>query len=296
MVRSRVSKTSSYFTRFNVKFRRRREGKTDYKARRGMVTQSKNRYHTPKFRLILRFSNKNISCQVAYTTLAGDKICCHAYARELSNYGLTVGITNYSAAYCVGLLCARRCLSSFALDKIYGGVDSVTGADTMVEPVSAGARPFSMIIDTGLKRTSTGSKLFGILKGALDGGIRIPHSEKRFVGYEKITKKYEPETMRRYIFGAHVSDFMEELEEEEPDSFRRQFSQFIKHNVKHDDLEEVYKTVHKEIRANPVKGKKRLGNKVQLQYSQKKSTMYLKRKLNALGVAREETRSELLKK
>jgi len=251
MARSRVSKTSSYFSRFNVKYRRRRHGKTDYRARRYMIAKDKNRYCTPKFRLILRFSNKNISCQAAYTTLSGDKICCHAYARELPNYGLTVGITNYSAAYCVGLLCARRCLSSFALDKIYSGVDSVTGTDSKLEPVNAGPRPFTLIIDTGLKKTSTGSKIFGILKGALDGGVKIPHNEKRFVGYEKITKKYEPDLMRRYIFGAHVSDFMEELEEEEPDSFRRQFSQFINQKVKHGDLEQIYDAVHKAIRANP---------------------------------------------
>merc|ERR1711904_328744 len=111
-----------------------------------MVTQDKNRYRVPKFRLIVRFSNKNISCQTAYTTLSGDKICCHAHARELSNYGLTVGITNYSAAYCVGLLCARRCLTNFALDKVYNGIDSVTGADFTVEPVTSGPRPFTIIL------------------------------------------------------------------------------------------------------------------------------------------------------
>lgn len=251
MARSRVSKTSSYFSRFNVKYRRRRSGKTDYRARRYMVTREKTQYCTPKFRLILRFSNKNISCQAAYTTLSGDKICSHAYARELSNYGLTVGMTNYSAAYSVGLLCARRCLSTFGLDKIYNGIDGVTGLDDKLEPRAP--RQFTLIIDTGLKRTSTGSKMFGILKGALDGGVKIPHNEKRFVGYEKITKKYEPDLMRRYIFGAHVSDFMEELEEEEPDSFRRQFSQFIKQNIKHSDLEQIYHKVHEGIRANPTK-------------------------------------------
>jgi len=256
MICSRVSKTSSYFSRFSVKYSRRRSGKTDYRARRYLTTQDKNRYNTPKFRLILRFSNKNIFCQIAYTTVAGDKIWCHANAKELSNYGLTVGITNYSAAYCVGLLCARRCLSSFALDKVYNGINSVTGADFTVEPVTSGPRPFTIILDTGLKRTSTGSKIFGALKGALDGGVKIPHTASRFVGYERITQKYEPEVMRRYIFGAHVSEYMEELEEEEPDSFRRQFSQFIKHHVNHSDLEQIYVAAHKAIRANPVYSRK----------------------------------------
>jgi large subunit ribosomal protein L5e len=31
-----------------------------------------------------------------------------AYAHELPNYGIKVGLTNYAAAYCTGLLLARR--------------------------------------------------------------------------------------------------------------------------------------------------------------------------------------------
>merc|ERR1711937_492058 len=172
----RLSKTSSYFSRFQVKYRRRREGKTDYRARLSLVTQGKNKYCTPKYRLVVRFSNKDIICQVIYSTIRGDNVVCSSYAHELPKYGLSVGFTNYSAAYCVGLLCARRCLSSFALDKIYHGVDSVTGSDSKLEPVNVGPRPFTLIIDIGLKRSSTGSKMFGILKGALDGGVKIPHN------------------------------------------------------------------------------------------------------------------------
>ena len=33
-----------------VKFRRRREGKTDYFARKRLVVQDKNKYNTPKYR------------------------------------------------------------------------------------------------------------------------------------------------------------------------------------------------------------------------------------------------------
>lgn len=38
----------------------------------------------------------------------GDIIVCAAYSNELPNYGVKVGLTNYAAAYCTGLLCARR--------------------------------------------------------------------------------------------------------------------------------------------------------------------------------------------
>lgn len=57
-------KNKQYFKRFQVKFKRRREGKTDYYARKRLVVQDKNKYATPKYRLIVRFSNTNITCQV----------------------------------------------------------------------------------------------------------------------------------------------------------------------------------------------------------------------------------------
>jgi ribosomal protein L18 len=70
-------------------------------------------------RLIVRFTNRDIVCQIAYSTLAGDVIVAAAYAHELGRYGLTVGLSNYSAAYCTGLLLARRVLQKYGLDKTY---------------------------------------------------------------------------------------------------------------------------------------------------------------------------------
>ena len=46
--------------------------------------------------------------QVAYAKIEGDVIICAAYSHELPRYGIKVGLTNYSAAYCTGLLLARR--------------------------------------------------------------------------------------------------------------------------------------------------------------------------------------------
>ena len=47
-----------------VKYKRRRQGKTDYRARLRLVTQDKNKYNTPKYRMVVRFTNKDIVCQV----------------------------------------------------------------------------------------------------------------------------------------------------------------------------------------------------------------------------------------
>jgi hypothetical protein len=42
------------------------EGRTDYYARKRLTIQEKNKYNTPKYRMIVRFTNKDIVCQVSY--------------------------------------------------------------------------------------------------------------------------------------------------------------------------------------------------------------------------------------
>merc|ERR1712039_1161395 len=87
----KVLKNTAYFKRFQVAKRRRREGKTDYKARRKMVRQDKNKFNNKKYRLIVRFTNQRIICQVAYATIAGDKVVSQANSSELTKYGIPVG-------------------------------------------------------------------------------------------------------------------------------------------------------------------------------------------------------------
>ena len=159
-----VLKSSSYYSRFQVKYRRRREGKTDYRNRLRLCTQDKNKYNTPKYRLVVRFTNKDIIAQLVYPTLAGDVTVAAAYARELPEYGLPVGLTNYAACYCVGLLCARRVLAKFNLGEAYEGKTEDLGEDFTVEENDEGPRPFACVLDAGTKRTSTGSKVFAVLK------------------------------------------------------------------------------------------------------------------------------------
>ena len=164
VVQQKLQKTSPYFSRYQVKFRRRRAGKTDYKARKALVIQDKNKYATQKYRLIVRFTKRDIIAQVAYATIQGDVIVAAAYAHELPKYGLKTGLSNYSAGYCVGLLIARRVLEKFGMAEAYDGVEEADGEEYTVEPEDGEKRPFFCILDTGLKRTSTGSKVFSVLK------------------------------------------------------------------------------------------------------------------------------------
>ncbi|XP_071489045.1 large ribosomal subunit protein uL18-like [Diadema antillarum] len=247
----KVVKNKAYFKRYQVKFRRRREGRTDYQARRYLVVQDKNKYNTPKYRMIVRFTNKDITCQIAYAKIEGDYIVCAAYSHELPRYGIKVGLTNYAAAYCTGLLLARRVLKKFNLDTIYEGQTEPDGDDYLVESEEGQAGAFRCFLDVGLARTTTGAKVFGVLKGAVDGGLEIPHSNKRFPGYDAESAEFSAEVHRKYIFGGHVADYMKELQEED-EAYKRQFSQFIKHNITPDNLEQMYKNAHAAIRADPV--------------------------------------------
>ncbi|XP_041069350.1 60S ribosomal protein L5-like [Carcharodon carcharias] len=252
----KVIKNKSYFKRYQVKYRRRREGKTDYFARKRLVIQDKNKYNTPKYRLIVRLSNRDIVCQVAFARIEGDMIVCAAYSHELPKYGVKVGLTNYAAAYCTGLLLTRRLLQKFGLDKIYEGEVDVTGDEFNVESIAGKPSAFTCYLDCGLARTTTGNKVFGALKGAADGGLSIPHSTKRFPGYDSESKEFSAEVHRRHIFGLNVADYMKQLMEEDEDAYKKQFSCYIKNGITPDMVEEIYKTAHREIRANPSHEKK----------------------------------------
>jgi large subunit ribosomal protein L5e len=112
------------------------------------------------------------------------------------------------------------------------------------------------LLDVGLKRTTTGARLFGALKGACDGGVDIPHKDRRFPGSSRGEgKKWEsdPEKHKKYIFGGHVADYMRSLQEEDEERYKKQFSRFIAAGINADGLEGVYKKVHAAIRADPNK-------------------------------------------
>lgn len=252
----KVVKNKAYFKRYQVKYKRRRQGITDYFARKRLVVQDKNKYNTPKYRMIVRFTNKDIICQIAYARIEGDVVICAAYAHELPRYGVKVGLTNYAAAYCTGLLLSRRLLNKYGLDKIYEGQTEVDGDEYFVENIDGKPGAFRAFLDVGLTRTTTGAKVFGALKGAADGGLDIPHSTKRFPGYDAESKDFSAETHRHHIFGGHVADYMKQLEEEDDDTYKRQFSQFIKHGISADDLEGMYTKCHAAIREDPTPKKK----------------------------------------
>merc|ERR1739837_22476 len=233
----KLVKNKAYFKRFQVKYKRRRQGKTDYYARKRLIIQDKNKYNTPKYRLVVRFSNTKVTTQIVYARIEGDVVLSAAYSSELPKYGVKVGLSNYAAAYCTGLLLARRLLKKLKLDGVYAGVKEASGAEYYVENVDGKPGAFQCFLDVGLRRTTTGAKLFGALKGAADGGLNVPHSTKRFPGFQD--GEYKAAIHRNHIMGGHVANYM------------KQFSKYIANGVTADSIEAMYKKAHATIRANP---------------------------------------------
>jgi large subunit ribosomal protein L5e len=241
--------------------------------------QDKNKYNAPKYRLVVRITNTKVICQVVYSKIQGDYVLTSAYSSELPKYGVKVGLTNWAAAYCTGLLAARRLLEKVGLADKYEGVAEPDGEFYEVEALDDGPRPFKCFLDVGLHRTSTGAKIFGALKGASDGGLYIPHSEKRFPGYDNSSKTLDAEVVRDYIFGENIAEYMRLLEEDDEEAFKRQFARYISEGITADDLEEMYQKAHAAIRENPSKDKKEYTAE-QLAAFKAESKKYRKQKLN----------------
>ncbi|SPN99546.1 probable 60S ribosomal protein L5 [Cephalotrichum gorgonifer] len=252
----KIQKSSAYYSRYQTKYKRRREGKTDYYARKRLITQAKNKYGAPKYRLVVRFTNRDIIMQVVTSEITGDKIFASAYSHELRAYGVEHGLTNWAAAYCTGLLIARRVLKKLGIDETFEGVEEADGEFTLTEAAETEdgeRRPFKAFLDVGLARTSTGARVFGALKGASDGGIFVPHSEKRFPGYDIETKELDAEVLRKYIFGGHVAEYMETLADDDEERYKSQFQKYIDDDIEADGLEDLYAEAHKAIREDPFK-------------------------------------------
>lgn len=141
-----------------VPHRRRREGKTDYRKRLALVKSKKPR-------LVVRKSNKSITCQLVEYSHGGDRTLVQASAFELKKLGWSCPTGNIPAAYLTGMLCAKRAVEKKHLEAI---------------------------LDLGLYRATKGNRLFACLKGAADGGLEIPHSEEALPPEDRISGKHIP--------------------------------------------------------------------------------------------------------
>merc|ERR1719362_2437861 len=205
-----------------------------------LTVNDKDKYDSKKYRFVVRRTNKRVICSVIYSTIEGDKTMCTADSKELARYGVKCGLTNYASAYCVGLLCARRLLQQKEMGDMYKGNQKVDGSYYCVQDEMGDRRPFKAYLDVGLVRTTTGNRVFGAMKGACDGGLYIPHNEKRFPGHR--IEKVEANVGKKKGGG--------NKQKKNPKAFKKQFALWEK-ALAGKSFEDIYKAAHAAIRKTP---------------------------------------------
>jgi large subunit ribosomal protein L18 len=131
---------------WRVPFKRKREGKTDYRQRTKLLRSGKPR-------LVVRPSLRHITVQVVRATPGGDSTLASAHSSELSKFGWKAYSGNVPAAYLTGLLCGYRAVKAGATEGI---------------------------LDLNMHAPTPQGKVFAALKGVLDAGLKVPHGEKVF--------------------------------------------------------------------------------------------------------------------
>jgi large subunit ribosomal protein L18 len=187
--------------RYRVAYRRRREQKTDYQARRILATSEHPRF-------VVRASNKGIIAQVIKAELDGDKVLTQGSSNELLNkYGWQASGKSIPAGYLLGL---------------------VTG----YKAVKAGIE--TAYLDLGLKRPTKGSKIFAVVKGAIDAGLNIPCDSDVIPPPERIN-------------GGDIAKYAQVID---PEGYERFFSIYLKKGLRPESLPEHFEETKKKIQEN----------------------------------------------
>lgn len=152
--------------RYKVKFRRRREGKTNYRYRLKLLKSGLPR-------AVVRCTNRNIIVQFVEYDPIGDKViasCVSSILKKQFNWKYSTA--NTPAAYLSGLL-------------------------TGVKARDAGVK--KAVLDIGLHTPTRSSRVFATLKGILDAGIEIPHGDEIFPSTERLMGKHISPDMENVV-------------------------------------------------------------------------------------------------
>jgi|SRR3989338_3340657 len=136
-----------------VPHRRKREGDTDYRRRLKLLKSE-------KLRLVVRKYNRNTIAQLVEYHEGGDKVLATVSTRALLKYNWKHSRSNIPAAYLLGLLLAKKANEKNCKEAI---------------------------LDLGLHTSTKGSRLYAVLKGAVDGGLKIPHDKEILPNNERLT-------------------------------------------------------------------------------------------------------------
>lgn len=138
--------------RYRVPYRRRREGRTDYRRRLALLKGERPR-------AVVRKSLDHLTVQLVRFDPKGDRVVAAAHSKELARLGWPGSAGNVPAAYLTGYLLARRAQDA--------GVKEA-------------------ILDLGVHPPSRGSRVFAALRGMTDGGLAVPHDEAVLPSEERV--------------------------------------------------------------------------------------------------------------
>ncbi len=188
--------------RYRIPFRRRREGKTNYHLRRRLVRSGRTR-------AVVRVTNSHCLVQFVKARITGDITLSASHSRELKDFNWNNATSNLPSAYLVGLMAGLK------------------GKEAGIS---------TAILDIGINPPIYGSRVFAALKGIVDAGIEVPHSDKIFPTKSRLN-------------GSHIADFAKMLKETDQELFNRQFSKCIKQKIDPTLITQAFDKTKKEIHA-----------------------------------------------
>ena len=141
---------------YTVSFRRKRQGRTNYRKRLKILLSN-------KFRFVIRKSLKNFQASVIEYNPKGDRILFTISSNALNKLGWNYGGGNLPSAYLVGLLAGK-------------------------EAIKKGIR--EAVLDVGFNISTKGSRLYAALAGAIDAGLKIPLNTEILPPKERIAGEH----------------------------------------------------------------------------------------------------------
>lgn len=189
-----TNKSNSNYT---VPLRRKREGKTNYKKRLGYLKSNLTR-------LVIRSTTKNFTVQLVNYSEEGDKVLATATSKSLAKYGWNYYGGNTSTGYLVGLLVAKL-KTAEVTEKV--------------------------IVDLGLLRAVPGSKIFAIVKGAVEGGLNIDIDDEHMPADDRIN-------------GSHIEAYAKGLDKE---AYQKRFAKVLSAGAKPEEIVSTFEEVKNKI-------------------------------------------------
>ena len=183
----------------NIPYRRKRSGKTNYKKRLHLLLSQKHQ-------LVVRFTNQKIIAQIIDFNPKGDVVLIGLDSTRLQKHGWKYSLKNFPAAYLTGYLLGKQALKKDVNEAI---------------------------LNLGFKSPTKGNKIYACLKGAVDAGLQIAHSEEILPAEEKIS-------------GQHIQEYAAKLKDNQ-EAYQKKFSKYLKNSLDPTKIVETFQKTKQQI-------------------------------------------------